>query len=291
LFHIVLLLTWGSEQDHLTRTSRLTKALSLLESSIQNQPTSSAHFHIALALYRPIPGRDLGRAIENARLAVELESDNIRYFHLLGLLLAASEDWRGAREVLEAGATLGDETWTAEQTPPLAGDVLDSSTIRKSTTDVTATGDASSSTRPESSQTSEAASTYTERPHERLTVLDDGQSDMLPPAAELLQPLPDHPPPSATDHFEHALQLRMTQLALTELIEGPEITEERWLEVFQWFATRRGPERDQSRETFCHSFPLTSRQPHGPFLTQNALRLKRPRARSKQYRKLTVREA
>ena len=142
--------------------------------------------------------------------------------------------------------------------PSLAGDVPDSSTIGKSTADVAATSDTSSSARPESSQTSEAASTHTERPHERLTVLDDGQLNMLPPAAELLQPLPDHPPPSATEHFEHALQLRMTQLALTELIEGPEITEERWLEVFQWFATRRGPERDQSRETFCHSFPLAS---------------------------------
>jgi tetratricopeptide (TPR) repeat protein len=253
------LLTQGSEQDHLSRASRLTNALSLLESSIQKQPTSSAHFHLALALYRPITGRDLGRAIENARIAVELEPDNIRYWHLLGLLLAASEDWQGARSVLEAGAARDEERWTAEQTPPLVGDALDSSTIGKATEsieDVTETADASP-TRPESSQASEEASILTERPHERVTVL-DGQSDTFLPTAELLRPLPDHPPPCDTDRFEHALQLRMTQLALTELIEGPEVTEERWLEVFQWIATRKGPERDQSRET-CHACPLRRR--------------------------------
>ena len=234
----------------MSRTSRLTKALSLLESSLQKQPSSSAHFHIALALHRPIPGRDLGRAIENARLAVELEPDNIRYWHLLGLLLVASEDWRGARDVLEAVAELDDQAWMAEQNPFPGDDVPDSNTIgreRKSTADVTTTADASL-TRPESSQASEEASIVTERPHERVTVL-DGESDTLPPAAELLQPLPDHPPPSIADRFEHALQLRMTQLALAELIEGPEGTEERWIEVFQWFAARKGPERDQSRET------------------------------------------
>jgi tetratricopeptide (TPR) repeat protein len=253
------LLTHGPEQDHLSRASRLTDALSLLESSIQTQPSSSAHFHLALALYRPIPGRDLGRAIENARIAVELEPDDIRYWHLLGLLLAASEDWRGARSVLEAGAARDDETWTAEQTPSLVGDVPDSSTIGKGTESiagVTETADASP-TRPESSQASEEASIHTERPHEQVTVLDE-QSDTLLPTAGLLRPLPDHPPPCVTERFEHALQLRMTQLALTELVEGPEVTEERWVEVFQWIATRKGPERDQSRET-CHACPLRCR--------------------------------
>ena len=75
-------------------------------------------------MYRPVPTRDLGRAIENARMAVELEPDDIRYWHLLGLLLATSEDWRGAREVLEAGAMLDDQAWVAEQTSSLPNRLL-----------------------------------------------------------------------------------------------------------------------------------------------------------------------
>jgi len=248
-------LTAGTEQDHLSRASRLTNALSLLESSIQNQPSDSAHFHIALALYKPTPARDLERAIENARTAVELEPDNIRHWHLLGLLLAASEDWRGAREVLEAGAALDDQAWMAEQSSSLADDITDSSTIRRetgSTASVTKTDFASPAHPEQQSLSSEEASTVTERALELETIL-DAHSHTLPPASDLLQPLPDHPPPSSTERFEHALQLRMTQLALTELIEGPEATEEKWVDVFQWFAKRKGPERDQSRE-ICHAY-------------------------------------
>jgi hypothetical protein len=196
-------------------------------------------------LYRPIPARDLPNAIENARIAVELEPDNVRYWHLLGLLLAASEDWRGARDVLEVGATLDDQSWTAEQTPPLASDA---STIGRQTdsSSGSAPTDNTSHKQPEPSLVSEEGSTLTERQHEHVTILDE-QSHALPSPAELLQPLPDHPPPSITERFEHALQLRLTQLALTELIEGPEGTEEKWIEVFQWFA-KRGPEKDLSRE-------------------------------------------
>ena len=187
-------------------------------------------------------------------MAVELEQDNICYWHLLGLLLAASEDWRGAREVLEAGASLDDEAWMAELTSYLPNDIPDSNTIGRretsSTAGVTVTSYASS-THPElPSPASEEASTVTERPIERQIILDTYRYNTPPPAAELLQPLPDHLPPSITERFEHALQLRMTQLSLTELMEGPEGTEEKWVEVFQWFAKRRGPEY-QSRE-ICH---------------------------------------
>ena len=186
-------------------------------------------------------------------MAVELEPDNIRYWHLLGLLLAASEDWRGAREVLEAGATLDDQAWVAELTSSLPNDIPDSNTIGRRETSSTAGFTVTSyalSTHPElPSPASEEASTVTERPIERQIVL-DAHRHTLPPAAELLQPLPDHPPPSSTERFEHALQLRLTELALTELMEGPEGTEEKWVEVFQWFAKRKGPEY-QSRE-ICH---------------------------------------
>ncbi|KAN0125978.1 hypothetical protein V8E52_001185 [Russula decolorans] len=252
------------EQDPLSRTSRLTNALSLLECSIRELPSASAYFHFALALYRPVPARDLGRAIENARMAVELEPDNIRYWHLLGLLLAASEDWRGAREVLEAGAAQDDQAWADELTSSLPDDIPDSNTIGRRETSSTAgimVTSYASSTHPElPSPASEGASTVTERPIERQIIL-DAHRHTLPSAAELLQSLPDHPPPSVTECFEHTLQLRMTQLALTELMEGPEGTEEKWVEVFQWFAKRKGPEYQSQRtsiDTSRHSLEVKS---------------------------------
>jgi hypothetical protein len=61
----------------------------------------------------------------------------------------------------------------------------------------------------------------------------------IPEAASLLKPLPDHPPPSRRELFEQALQLRMTQLALTEHAEGSEGAVEKWLEVFSWVATQK----------------------------------------------------
>ena len=184
-------------------------------------------------------------------MAVEFEPDSIRYWHLLGLLLAASEDWRGAREVLEAGATLDDQAWEDEQNPSPVNDVPDSNTIGRETSSTAGVMAAifASPTHPGlASPASEEASTVTERPVEREIIL-EAHRHVLPSVAELLQPLPDHPPPSVTERFEHALQLRMTQLALTELMEGPEGTEEKWIEVFQWFAKRKGPEY-QSREIY-----------------------------------------
>ena len=71
-------------------------------------------------------------------MAVELEPDNICYWHFLGLLLAASQDWRGAREVLEAGATLDDQAWVAELTSSIPNDISDSNTIGKKETSSTA---------------------------------------------------------------------------------------------------------------------------------------------------------
>ena len=212
---------------------------------------------------------------------MELEPDNIRLWHLLGLLLAASEDWRGAREVLEAGATVDDQAWMAEQISSPADDTTDSSTIRKETessTGITTIDFASSAYPEQQSPSSEEASTTTERAPERETILDP-HSHTLPPASEMLQPLPDHPPPSATERFEHALQLRLTQLALTELIEGPEGTEEKWIEVFQWFAKRKGPDRDQSRK-FLPSVTLRSAL-MSPLAPQDARRWKRVGVRSK----------
>lgn len=71
------------------------------------------------------------------------------------------------------------------------------------------------------------------------TSLLEPNASAIPPASTLLQPLPDHPPPTPKELFEHALQLRMTQLALIELAEGPDSVETCWIEVFDWYSQRR----------------------------------------------------
>lgn len=73
--------------------------------------------------------------------------------------------------------------------------------------------------------------------HKRLLEPD---ATTIPPSATLLRPLSDHPLPSPRDTFDHALQLRMTQMALAEYIEGPEGAEGRWVDVFGWIAERKG---------------------------------------------------
>ena len=69
----------------------------------------------------------------------------------------------------------------------------------------------------------------------------------LPPAATLLQPIPDYPSPSRQDMFEYAMQLRMTQLAVAEHVEGAEGAGLRWVEVFGWVADRKGVVTEQRK--------------------------------------------
>ncbi|KAI0052228.1 TPR-like protein [Auriscalpium vulgare] len=235
------------EQDHLTRTSRLSDALSSFQRSVETLPSASAYYHLALALYRPIPIRDLDGAIANARLAVESEPNEIRYWHVLGLLLVASEDWRGAREVLEVGAALDDQQWAGlvqqDFSPSAAnGDLPDSSTLSAHAAGEVIAIDFATAHDSEPSESASIPTTV--RPKDPPLLLDEDVT-ALPEAASLFLPLPDHPPPTQTEKFEHALQLRMTQLALTELMEGPEGAGEQWIEVFGWFADRKGTEREQ----------------------------------------------
>ncbi|TFY78584.1 hypothetical protein EWM64_g5428 [Hericium alpestre] len=249
------------EQDHFTRSSRLEAAMALLERSIETNPTASVYYHLALAYYRPIPGRDLDRAIQNARCAVEIEPKEVRYWHLLGLLLFASEDWSGAKGVLEVGCAIDEQYWSGQtpedkgtETPtePTGnGDRLHpDSAIGRIVADGIATRDFGMTDSSIQAQTEEILSS-TSRPPTPLQggPLLDPSADDVPPAATLLGPLPDHPNPNRPERFEHALQLRMSQLALTELLEGPEGAGEKWVEVFGWFAEKKGLGKDASQRT------------------------------------------
>lgn len=62
----------------------------------------------------------------------------------------------------------------------------------------------------------------------------------VPIPTTMLLPLPDHPPPSKHERFEHALQLRMTLMALVELMDGRDSAAQKWVDAFAWFAERGG---------------------------------------------------
>lgn len=79
-----------------------------------------------------------------------------------------------------------------------------------------------------------------------IPLLDPTASD-IPRASTLLAPLKGHPTPSRMERFEQAVQLRMTELALAELREGAEGAGEKWVEVFGWFAERKGMVREHQQ--------------------------------------------
>ncbi|OSC98625.1 hypothetical protein PYCCODRAFT_1396824 [Trametes coccinea BRFM310] len=225
-----------TEQDVLTRTTRFERSLALLHDSLESHPTPSAHHHLALAYLRPGSSQDIQDAIIHARAAVEGDPSEVRHWHLLGLLLTATGDWRTAKGVLEIGVGVGEADLAngEEEEEQANGDAFDGVQVR----DYAASGEQSdddTSSGPPNFMNAAAA-----------RVLDPDATE-LPPSSSLLQPLGDRPPPSRQDAFEHALQLRMTQLTLTEFVEGPEGTGDKWVEVFQWFSERRDVGVDDRR--------------------------------------------
>lgn len=263
------------EQDHLTRPERLTNALTLFESSISTHPTAQGYYHLALALSQAIPARDLDRAIECARAAVEAEPTEMRYWHLLGLLLVMAEDWRGANTVLEVGAQIGEEGEAfGGAAAAVNGHVLGNGNEEADGTTTYTTATESSTIETNGGETvtpSEAESTATAtptshpptnqptRPPEPISTsvpLLDPKATDIPRASSLLAPLKGHPTPSRMERFEQAVQLRMTELALAELREGAEGAGEKWVEVFGWFAERKGMVREHQLSRMFISFPL-----------------------------------
>jgi tetratricopeptide (TPR) repeat protein len=95
------------EADPMTRPQLLKQALNHLASAVNfNSESADAYYHLAVALLQAGSTRDLEGCIRAARHAVELESNGIRYWHLLGLALSADGQHTQAREVLEIGESL-----------------------------------------------------------------------------------------------------------------------------------------------------------------------------------------
>ncbi|OSX62812.1 hypothetical protein POSPLADRAFT_1065909 [Postia placenta MAD-698-R-SB12] len=225
-----------AERDPRSRMSRFADSLACLLASAETYLTPSVHYHLALAYARPGQFLDLQKAITHARSAVEDEPGEIRHWHLLGLLLTATGDWKAAQSVLEVGAGVcevelaDDGTATQKDAQPngVNGVYPSAAHVNGSNGDATDGRMDSSPVDPKPDSSSGGS----------MTVLESNAVD-LPPSCTLLRPIPDRPAPSRHDAFEHALQLRMTQLALAEFVEGPEGAGDRWVEVFQWFSERR----------------------------------------------------
>ncbi|KAF7290669.1 hypothetical protein MIND_01307200 [Mycena indigotica] len=218
------------ERDDHTRSRRLADAHASFLKAVEGHPTAAAYYHLALSFARPGPSYDLDQAIVNAGLAVEGDPKEIRCWHLIGLLLAASEQWKAAEEIFERGAALGE--------PTLPEDDLTNGNFDLLT--------ANANGRPiDGLPVSDSIHPVMERvsvppPAPPPVFLVEQLELGIPPPATLLLATADHPSPSRQEKFEYSLQLRMSQAALSEVVDGAEGAESKWLEVFQWIAERRG---------------------------------------------------
>jgi hypothetical protein len=234
------------EHDPRTRPARLAHALAQFAASIETFPTPSAYYHLAIALARPGPQQDLDQAIASASSAVEGASGDIRFWHLLGLLLTANGQWIKARGVFEIGAGIGekgDEESEDDVTEERGYTGADVNSLQVQ--NFGSTGSKTGGANGHDHVGLAAPGMYPTQP----IFLLHRNCRVIPPSATLLQPVPDYPSPSWQDTFEYAMQLRMTQLALAEHVEGAEGAGLRWVEVFGWVADKKGVVTEQ-RELF-----------------------------------------
>ncbi|KAJ6558200.1 hypothetical protein B0H19DRAFT_1028834 [Mycena capillaripes] len=216
------------ERDPHSRPKRLANAHALFLRAVAEHPTPSGYYHLALSFARPGPAYDLEQATLNAGLAVEGDPKEIRYWHLIGLLLAASEQWKAAEEILDRGAEIGE---------PAQEDELANGNVNP----LLLTEGRAIDGLPPADATHPVLKRMSVPPPPPVPVFLLETSELgMPPAADLLLPVADRAAPSRQELFEYSLQLRMTQVALIEHVEGAEGAETKWLEVFQWIAERRG---------------------------------------------------
>ncbi|KAJ3862457.1 hypothetical protein EV359DRAFT_45138 [Lentinula novae-zelandiae] len=247
-----------------TRPSNFAKAHALFLRSIDTFSTASAHYHIALS--EVLHEQNLENATLHVATAAESKPSEIRYWHLIGLLSAKMEQWEAAQSALETGAALGEVSDVAQSAEDLTNT---QSTTRLS---VPSQGTAKVNDHPPRAieglppaNPSHSISEILLPPNEEdvppVYVLGPNttglsQTQSLPPSSELLQAVADHPEPSRHEKFEYALQLRMTQVAVTEYVEGAEGAADKLPEVFQWIAEKRGISGDQTHGAKARSYAI-----------------------------------
>ena len=219
------------EQDALRRPEHFTTAHGLFRVSIENNPSAQAFFNLSLSLSRPGPLYNIDDAIQNASFAVELEPKEVRYWHLLGLLLSVKEEWGAAEVALDTGAALDDLPEEGKLNEGMPQETIDNKEI--------------DGLPPPSPHSLSSLSP--------LYVLEKGAKE-IPPSSTLLRPFLAtlHPPLSNHEMFEHALQLRMTQVKVAESVQGVEGASEMLRDIFEWVAVKRGVVPDNSMLSVPH---------------------------------------
>ena len=232
-----------SEQDPFTRSQRLEKAHSLFRSSLEAYPTALGYFYLALSLARAGALQDLQQAIVYAAQAVEADSLEVRYWHLLGILLTATEQWKAAAEILERGAALDDievsesldifpESDQNSRMGPPAWEKNYLAPNREADSLTTSTAGPDDPT-----------ATPTQLHRDEAYVL-DRSSQRMPPSSNLLGSIVDQCWPLSFEIVEHSLQLRLTQVYLVEAVDGAEAADQKWIEVFRWISAKKAAVSD-----------------------------------------------
>lgn len=219
------------EEDPYTRPRRLQDAHHNFILSVQTEPTSSGYFHLALSYARSGPFQDLEKAVESSCLALKADPKEIRYWHLLGLLLTAQERWKEAAEILERGAELDKE---------VSGELEDEDDEEGGTDSEVEAGFpiAANKYAPEATVSPRLVKDKSFLAYRMAYALGEMETT-IPPASGLIRSVLEKNPPSKRDVYEYSLQLRMTQVALNEAVNGPEGAEEKWVEVFSWIAGKK----------------------------------------------------
>lgn len=171
-------------------------------------------------------------SIEHARSAVEADPNEVRHWHLLGLLLAATGDWRAAKGVLEVGIGMAEADLTESDRTPADG-IAGGISIRDFGRGTMSNGV------DHSHGVNGHSASHQPNGHSISATIVPANATVIPSSSCLLQPVKDRPAPTRQESFEYALQMRMTQVALTEFVEGAEGVGDKWLEVFQWFREKR----------------------------------------------------
>ncbi|KAG8942346.1 hypothetical protein FRC04_003798 [Tulasnella sp. 424] len=242
---IAFLVLAQREPDSKLRPKHQLIALERLQESVKFDPHAAGTFyHLAIAQAET---RDIPEAVLSARAAVEKNPSEIRSWHLLGLLLTAQGDWNGAKAVFELGLAHADEDEPSEGDEGMATPTIDGlpQSNGLETRDFALHGGAGIGGTIEglgSSATSALPTPTPERPNPLGEAIQAKYllptTLVLPPSQTLLAPPPDTPQRTALDRFEASLQLRITQLALTELVDGADLANLMWPEIFVFFSGR-----------------------------------------------------
>lgn len=230
-----------TEQDSLTRAKKLAHAHKMFLNAV-SPPTStdtfkstpSANYHLALSYTRPGPMLNLDQAAVHAGLAVEGQPNEVRFWHLLGLILATKELWDEASDALERGAALGDQNVAEEEVangfnkPYLNG--VRSKDYADRQVEGLPSGDQELKPHPVQS----SIPRLPDAPTGSLLT-----STSIPSSETLLSSIPDYPPPLRQDALDYSLEIRMSQMTLVEYMGGSDLAEAKGVEVFQWMSSKR----------------------------------------------------